>query len=198
MSLFKGIFWYVPGEHKLIAIKVKCDNKGLAQEPINYSSKSGENFNHKTEWSKLPKSITKNYPYNYYPRSRIEIRNGKATIFFNPVLNRFDIHELIAEKFGLNGSGVMVREVADGSKHYEYLVDFEPTTCNMCGKVFDEWDYQEDFCFDYHIGYGSKYDLNRLKLNLCIDCFDKVLDFILQQCKTNPLEEYHFEGEVDV
>ena len=158
MSLFKGIFWYVPGEHKLIAIKVKCDNKGLAQEPINYSSKSGENFNHKTEWSKLPKSITKNYPYNYYPRSRIEIRNGKATIFFNPVLNRFDIHELIAEKFGLNGSGVMVREVAD----------------------------------------GSKYDLNRLKLNLCIDCFDKVLDFILPQCKTNPLEEYHFEGEVDV
>ena len=198
MSLFKGIFWYVPGEHELIAIKVKCDNKGLAQEHINYSSKSGENFNHKTEWLKLPKSITKNYRYNYYPRGRVEIRNGKATIFFNPVLNRFDIHELIAEKFGLNGSGVMVREVADGSKHYEYLVDFEPTTCNMCGKVFDEWDYQENFCFDYHIGYGSKYDLNRLKLNLCIDCFDKVLDFILPQCKTNPLEEYHFEGEVDV
>lgn len=92
----------------------------------------------------------------------------------------------------------MVREVADGSKHYEYLIDFESTRCNMCGELFDEWDYQENFGFDYHIGYGLRYDLNRIKLNLCCSCFDKVLDFILPQCEINPLSEYRFEGEVDV
>lgn len=196
MSIFKGIFWFVPSEHKLITVKVKCDNNGLAQEPATYSSKSGENFNHKIEWSKLPKSVTKNKSYNYYPSGRVEIKNGKATIFFNPVLNRFDIHDLISQEFGLQASRIIVREVADGSKHYEYLMDFKLTTCNMCAKVFDKWDYQENFCFDYHIGYGSKYDLNRLKLNLCIDCFDKVLDFILPQRKTNPLNELRIVGEV--
>ena len=61
--------------------------------------------------------------------------------------------------------------------------------CNMCGKSFDEW--------DYHIGYDSKYDLNRLRLNLCIECFDKVLDFIKPQCKINPLVEVKILGEFD-
>ena len=127
MSIYKGIFWYVPGEHRLIAIKVSCDENGNALENANYSSKSGENFNHKTEWSKLHKDVTKKNPYNYYPRGRIEIKNGKATIFFNPVLNRFDIHDLIINEFGLIGKRIIVKEVSDGSKHYEYLIDFEPT-----------------------------------------------------------------------
>ena len=68
---------------------------------------------------------------------------------------------------------------------------FKNKVCNMCGKSFGEWDYQENFCFDYHIGYDSKYDLNRLRLNLCIECFDKVLDFIIPQCEINPLSEYN-------
>ena len=198
MSFYKGIFWYIPVEHKLISVKVTCDENGNALENVNYSSKSGGNFNHKTEWSKLHKDITQNNPYNYYPRGRVEIKNGKATIYFNPVLNRFDIHNLILEEFRLIRSNIIVCEVADGSKHYDYLIDFEPTVCTICGKLFNELDYQENFCFDTHIGYGSKYDLNRLRLNLCIDCFDKVLDFILPQCKDNPLSEYHFEGEIDI
>lgn len=45
-------------------------------------------------------------------------------------------------------------------------------TCSMCGKKFDMWDEQEDFCFVRHIGYGSKYDMMGLYLNLCCDCFD--------------------------
>lgn len=195
MHICKGIFWYIPCEHKLISAKVACDENGNALEKVNYSSKSGDNFNHKTEWSKLHKSITNNKPYNYYPRGRVEITKGKATIFFNPVLNRFDIHDLIMDEFGLVGKRIIVKEVADGSKHYEYLIDFEPTTCTMCGKVFDNWDYQENFCFEHLIGYGSKYDCERLKLNLCIDCFDTVLDFILPQCKTNPISDYHVVEE---
>lgn len=197
MSVYKGIFWYVPHEKRLITVKVKCDRNGVALENANYSSKSGENFNHKAEWAKFSKSITKSYPFNYYPRGRVEVKNGKVKIFMSPVLCRFDVFGLIMETFELNNDDVTIREIADNSKHYEYLTDFEPTICNMCGKTFDEWDYQENFCFDTHIGYGSRYDLNRLRLNLCIDCFDKVLDFILPQCKENPLSEYRFEGEID-
>lgn len=198
MSVYKGIFWYVPHEKRLITVKVKCDRNGVALENANYSSKSGENFNHKAEWEKFTKSITKGYPFNYYPRGRVEVKNGKVKIFISSVLCRFDVFGLITDTFELNNDDVTIREIADNSDHYKYLTDFEPTICNMCGKTFDEWDYQENFCFDTHIGYGSRYDLNRLRLNLCIDCFDRVLDFILPQCKENPLSEYQFEGEIDI
>lgn len=59
--------------------------------------------------------------------------------------------------------------------------------CSMCGKKFDMWDEQEDFCFVRHIGYGSKYDMMGLYLNLCCDCFDKVADWFLPLCVNDPL-----------
>ena len=59
--------------------------------------------------------------------------------------------------------------------------------CSICGKPFDMWDMQEDFCLNRHIGYGSKYDNNILQLNLCCGCFDKLLDHIIPQCKINPI-----------
>lgn len=190
MQVCKGIFWYEPNEHKLFTVKVRCNEKGIALEPVIYSSKSGENFNHKVEWAKLPKEITNGNPYNYYPRGRVEVKKGKVKIFLHPVLNRFDIEHFILEEFEILGKRITVQEIPDGSKHYEYLIDFEPTRCNMCGKLFDEWDYQEKFSFKSYIGYGSKYDLNKIDLNLCCSCFDKVMDFIIPQCKIIPLEEY--------
>lgn len=66
--------------------------------------------------------------------------------------------------------------------------------CTMCNKIFDEWDLQEDFSWHKWIGYGSKYDLNKLDLDLCCDCFDKVLDFIVQNSVNNPLQEYDFKS----
>jgi len=44
---------------------------------------SGTEFNHQAAWSTLPKRETGNKPYNYYPRGRVEIRNGKAVIYAN-------------------------------------------------------------------------------------------------------------------
>ena len=61
--------------------------------------------------------------------------------------------------------------------------------CSMCGKKFDMWDEQEDFCFVRHIGYGSKYDMKGLYLNLCCDCFDKIADWFLPLCVQNPLRD---------
>lgn len=59
--------------------------------------------------------------------------------------------------------------------------------CSMCGKMFDLWDDQEDFCFVRHIGYGFKYDTKGLYLNLCCDCFDKIADWFLPLCANDPL-----------
>ncbi len=194
MSLFKGIFWYVPDDKRLITVKVACDENGKALQHVDYSSKSGENFNHKAEWTRLPKSVTGRNPYNYYPRGRVEIKNSKATIFLHPVLDRFDIHERIEQDFGLVGTAVYVHIVADGSKHYAYSMDFQPTKCNMCGKAFDSYDYHHDLCFDKRMGNGSTHDLERVQLNLCCDCFDKTLDWLLPQCKINPISEWMSTG----
>lgn len=50
------------------------------------------------------------------------------------------------------------------------------TVCNMCGKKFDFWDEQEDFHFYGRIGYGSRYDEHDLRLDLCCECMDKLID----------------------
>ena len=65
------------------------------------------------------------------------------------------------------------------------------TECTMCGKTLDEDDMFESYSADMHIGYGSKYDMSRLRFQLCCDCFDRILDMVIPLCKTNPIvEEY--------
>ncbi len=66
----------------------------------------------------------------------------------------------------------------------------EKKKCSMCGKDFDVWDCQEDFCFDRHIGYGSEFDLKHIKFNLCCKCFDKVLKMLLPMFKETCMKEY--------
>lgn len=187
MQLYKGFFWYNPANDLLIVKKVACDKDGIALDAVEYSSKSGDNFNHKAEWAKMPRSITSGKPYNYYPRGRVEIGKNRATVYLNPVLNAPKVMEHIDREFGLDDGNILVRIVADGSVHYEYLIDYQPKCCSVCGKTFDFWDNQEDFCFERYIGYGSKYDMEHIQLNLCCDCFDKVLDWLLPQCSIDPM-----------
>ena len=49
--------------------------------------------------------------------------------------------------------------------------------CDMCGKQFDVFDTQENFGFHYHnIGYGSKFDETNMDIDLCCECFDKMIN----------------------
>ena len=66
--------------------------------------------------------------------------------------------------------------------------------CNMCGKELDVWDLQENQDYSLHtkIGYGSKHDGDNVNLDLCCDCFDKILDKIIPLCKHNPITEGGF------
>ena len=55
----------------------------------------------------------------------------------------------------------------------------------FCGKDFNEFDKQEEFGFHYpHIGYGSKDDGASTNIDLCCDCFDKMMkEYVEKQIK---------------
>ena len=119
--VFKGIFWIKPSS-RLVTLKVGCDSCGnlLEDIPPDMLSKSGGNFNHKNAWNALPKSVTENKEYDFYPRGRAEIRNGKAIIFTNYITEK--LKQKIIGSFYLsaeNGIRQVVFKI-DNSKHYKY------------------------------------------------------------------------------
>lgn len=113
--MYKGIFWLLDGE--LLTIKVQCDGDGTPLEAAAFGAKSGENFNHRAEWARLPKSVTAGLPFDYWPRGRVEIKKGRATVFLHPSLNREPVLRQIRDTFRLDGA-IPVRVVSDGSAHY--------------------------------------------------------------------------------
>ena len=121
----KGIFWVTdPNSEKpqLITVSVECSASGYSDLPVSYSSKSGDNFNHKIEWQRLDRIVTNGLPYNYYPRGRVEIKNGKAIIYINPDINKENVIEEIIASFDLKRPNELrsVTIKSDGSKHYQY------------------------------------------------------------------------------
>ena len=118
---FKGIFCIKPNG-ELLVLKVKCDSFGnlLQDIPPDMLSKSGGNFNHKNAWNALPKSITDNKEYNYFPRGRAEIRNGKAIIFTNYITEELKL-KIIDAFYLSDGYGIeQVIFKIDNSAHYKY------------------------------------------------------------------------------
>ena len=115
----KGIFWVINDE--LLCVKVECDMNGTPQEFVKFSAKSGDNFNHKAEWSKLDRKVTNGKPYNYYRRGRVEVKNNKATVYINPLANTEEIQKKIIEAFNLGNIKIIFK--SDGSAHYQALVD---------------------------------------------------------------------------
>lgn len=114
--IYKGIFWLI--ENELYVKKIACDKTGCVMgDSSELNSKSGDNFNHKLTWKTLPKSVTHRKEYNYYPRGRVEIKNGKAVIYLKPTLNTDEIVCKIIAQFGLKEfDSVNVKN--DGSRHY--------------------------------------------------------------------------------
>lgn len=56
--------------------------------------------------------------------------------------------------------------------------------CNKCGKEFDMWDEYEGLSVGRLLGYGTKYDGEYLRLNLCCKCLESLID----SCKISPLK----------
>lgn len=124
-SLNKGIFWIVDeddiNKNKNYCFTIDCDMDGNVIGEYQLNAKSGETYNHKLVWQELPSSMTFNKPYNYYPRGRVEIKNGIAKIFLNPTINYKEITDYITNQFHLYEiNGIRnVKIISDGSNHYK-------------------------------------------------------------------------------
>lgn len=89
-------------------------------------AKSGAEFNHQAAWRTLPKRETENKPYNYYPRGRVEIRNGKAVIYANGNIADEKLLKWAINEFNLiKENGIEKVEIkADMSNHYLCHLDW--------------------------------------------------------------------------
>ena len=129
--MYKGIFWVKGGE--LITVKVMCDAAGDPLEPCGFSSKSGENFNHRAEWKKLPRNVTGGHQFDYYPRGRVEISRGRISVFLNPVLCTDVMKEKILASFALipPDCPLSARFIPDGSAHYRSILSEEEDSMDI-------------------------------------------------------------------
>lgn len=53
--------------------------------------------------------------------------------------------------------------------------------CSRCGATLDVCDRQSGLSFIKDMGYGSKFDGEKIEISLCCDC----TDFIIEICKIN-------------
>ena len=124
-ALFKGIFWIVDKENlennEPYLFKILTNRNGdVLASYDDLNSKKGDNYNHRLTWETLPKELTHNKPYNYYPRGRIEIKNDTAKIFINPLLNESNILGYIKKEYNLDDRFVsQIIIIVDNSRHYQ-------------------------------------------------------------------------------
>ena len=133
--LSQGIFWVLCGDDaegrpdlssfELLAFRVRCGPDGrVLEDGAALNSKSGTSFNHRAQWSLLPRRRTGGHSYQYHPRGRVEIKRGRALVFLNPVLNTEAVLGRIRLEFGLEGGQLRGVEVkCDGSAHYRCRFD---------------------------------------------------------------------------
>lgn len=104
-QLYRGIFWITdidnPYNNQLY-FQIPCNSDGIDDDFNGYTSKNNDSHNHKNLWTTLCSRLTNNKPYNYYPRGRVEIAHGKATVYLSPHINVADIQDWIIDKFNLN------------------------------------------------------------------------------------------------
>lgn len=129
-DLSKGIFWVKDPDNISsgnLYFNVPCDVFGepTSIEGLDLTAKCGTTFNHERTWKQLSNNITEGKPYNYYPRGRVEINNGKAIIYANPNIVNDDLQEWCKDKFNLYPyNGIKsIRMIADGSEHYKCYLD---------------------------------------------------------------------------
>lgn len=143
-TLSKGIFWVIcafaendEGVHvdlddfRLLYFSVPCSPGGYVDETqsLKANSKKGNSFNHKITWecglfaNREFAPLARQRPYNYYPRGRVEIANGKGTIYLNGNINAPQVIDRVQNSFGLTHSLKSVRVVVDNSRHYHCYAD---------------------------------------------------------------------------
>lgn len=131
-ELAQGIFWIVDVDNYYsnidycIPIYSNPDGTLINPEKYDLNAKSGITFNHEKYWNNMPRKYTHGEKFNYYPRGRVQISNGKATIYANPNICNEELRQFIIEQFGLykiRGINKVVI-IPDGSEHYKCYLDY--------------------------------------------------------------------------
>lgn len=129
-DLYKGIFWItdrdnVYANQLYFQILITPDGDVISPNLYHLNSKNGDNYNHKIVWSELSSRDTHNKPFNYYPRGRVEVNRGKATIYANPHICTDEVLDWIIDKFNLTKANGITKVVMnpDGSEHYKCHLD---------------------------------------------------------------------------
>ena len=128
--LQRGIFWIkdTEGFSDTVVVKAECDANGVFIELPNMSllSRSGEEFNHQAAWNTFPKQKTENKPYNYYPRGRVQIKNGYAVIYANANIISDKLRKWAVGEFNLSKENGINNAIlkADMSNHYLCYLDW--------------------------------------------------------------------------
>ena len=128
-ELSKGIFWIVDStdinNNKDYCFTIPCNSEGVPNSTDGLNSKNGETYNHQKYWALLNKRYTHNKPFNYYPRGRVEINRGKATIYLNPNIANDKVLNFITQQFQLTYHNGIEKIVLfpDHSSHYKCYLD---------------------------------------------------------------------------
>ena len=128
--LQRGIFWIKDIDNiysSNLYFTIPCDANGdnMYDPEIEFTSKNGISYNHENTWKKLDSKITDRKPFNYYPRGRVEIRNGKAIIYCSPYIYGEELKRWCIDKFNLTPDDGIKKVImnADNSEHYRCYLD---------------------------------------------------------------------------
>lgn len=111
----EGLFWLV------------CHMNGDAIDwsenwEIYHLFAQSDSISHKDAWEQFVQNDNQHFrrlKYSYYPRGRVVVRNGAATVFLNRHIATDEVLAAINQIFGLAVSKVH----AEGSRHYQCHVD---------------------------------------------------------------------------
>ena len=123
-KLYRGIFWIKDldnlDKNSDYLFKIETNENGDA---LNYTfplnSKNGNDYVHKETWHILPFNLTKNKPFDYYPRGRVEIKHKEALLYINPILNEERIINYLKREYCLED----VKIILDFNEHYKCNFD---------------------------------------------------------------------------
>lgn len=121
-TYWEGVFWIIADsvedifndKFSIIGDKVLVDYNGKLQQQYNSSY-----WTHKQIWDKTYKAKYNNVPYNYYPRGRVVIRNGKAWINLPREVYLPQIIDAVVAEYNLNKLQIE-HSVKDDSENQHY------------------------------------------------------------------------------
>lgn len=115
----EGVFWFVKDieddDYHIIFLTISADKSNFCG-----NSKNGLTYTHKLTWEQLTVTESKyirKKAWNYFPRGRVDIKNGKASVYLNPIINERRYKDVIVDAFHLEA--IPHRFVSDGSYHYK-------------------------------------------------------------------------------